>query len=145
MKLTRKTSFFLAGGALVAVLLIVGLILLMRGCSREDPAPAGPDKEAEYGAFLTCGCFDTPEEGQLAAASWLGYFSVKEDEARIAETEAIIQAFRQMQEFFSRDFPSGRSFRSQTAFMGKRFIDSPYPVVRNSWQVISAKALQSRE
>lgn len=136
MILNRKQLCIIGGSALGALLLAVLLVFLVRGCRKEEtPMPSG-DREADYQAFLNA-TFDSVEEARGAAAAWMGRFIAVGDEERIAETQAILDCFLQMQEFFAREYPSERSFRSQMSFMGKRFEDSPYPVVRNSWQRIS--------
>lgn len=136
MILNRKHLYIIGGGTLGAILLTVLLIFLFRGCRKEEaPLPSG-DMEADYQEFLNAS-FDSLEEARSEAAAWVGRFIAIGDEERTAQTEAILESFLQMQDFFAREYPSERSFRSQMTFMGKRFEDSPYPVVRNSWQRIS--------
>ena len=145
MNIPRKKLYIIGGSVLGAILLIAGIILLVRGCgSGKGQAVPRANYEAEYQSFLQSG-FNTPEEAADAAAAWMGRFIADGNEEKIAETQAILDCFLQMQDFFAREFPSDRSFRSQMNYMGTRFTDSPYPVVRKTWLRVSSRAVQGLE
>lgn len=134
-----KKPYVIAGSILAGLLLVTGLFFLLRGCGREK-APAVPveDYDAAYQAFLDGG-FASLDEAASETAAWMGRFIADGREERVEETQAILECFLQMQDFFARDFPSDRSFRSQMKYMGTRFADSPYPVVRKTWQRVTSK------
>ena len=135
----RKKLYLIAGSILGALLLATGLVLLIRGCgSGKGQAVPRSDSEAQYRHFLGDG-FDSLEEATRATAAWMGRFIADGNEERMEETQGILDAFLQMQDFFARDFPSDRSFRSQMNYMGTRFTDSPYPVVRKTWLRVSSR------
>lgn len=100
-----------------------------------------PALEAAYDIFLA-GCYLSPRDGQEDAAFWMGYYSVRGQQARVHECEAVLRAFLGMAHFFEGYFPSGDSFRSQSSYMASRFENSPYPVVRNTWCEISTHFAQ---
>lgn len=134
-----KKRYLIAGSILGALLLATGLVLLIRGCgSGKGQAIPRSDYEAQYRSFLNSG-FDSPEEASREASVWMGRFLADGKEERVAEVQAILDCFLQMQDFFARDFPSDRSFRSQMNYMGTRFTDSPYPVVRKTWLRVTSR------
>lgn len=139
MIVNRQKIYCLGGSVLAVVLVIFGAIFLIRGCGRgKGQAVTRENVEQEYRCFINGG-FDSLEEASQEAAAWMGRCIAIGEEERIDEAQAILNCFLEMQDFFARDFPSERSFHSQMEFMGKRFQDSPYPVVRNTWLRISSR------
>lgn len=139
MIMERKKQYIIGGSVLAGILLVLGLIFLLRGCgSGDSQAVPREDYEKEYKSFLNSG-FESLEEASKATAAWMGRFIAEGNQERIEEVQGILDSFLQMQDFFGRDFPSDRSFQSQMKFMGTRFVDSPYPVVRKTWLRVSAQ------
>ena len=135
----RKKIFIIAGSALGGILLIMALVLLLRGCgSANGQAVPREDFEKEYQVFLNSG-FESLEDASRETAAWMGRFIADGKEDQVEETQAILECFLQMQDFFARDFPSERSFQSQMKYMGTRFVDSPYPVVRKTWLRVASR------
>lgn len=134
----RKHIISTALITLTALGVIAGALLLFRQCGTETDQPLPQkDPDAEYQAMLNA-CFNSPDDGQEAAAAYMGYFTAAEYEDRATVAEEILNAFLQMDDFFSKSFTTYRSFLSQTGYMDSRFEKSPYPVVRDSWKEISA-------
>lgn len=139
-----KKPYVVAGSILAGLLLVTGLVLLLRGCGREKgPAVPAKDYESAYQAFLDGG-FASLDDATRETAAWMGRFIADGNEERIEEVQGILDSFLQMKDFFARDFPSDRSFRSQMKYMGKRFTGSPYPVVRKTWQRVSSRATDGK-
>lgn len=139
MTMERKKLYILVGSVLAGLLFLTGLFFMVRGCGRgETPSSSRENQEAGYKTFLNTG-FESLEEASKATAAWMGRFIATGDDARVGETQAILDCFLQMEDFFAREFPSDRSFQSQMKYMGTRFMDSPYPVVRKTWLRISSQ------